>query len=176
MVFSRSPLDEVYSISLEPHVDQRGFFARVFCEREFASYKLATKYVQWSISFNERKGTLRGMHFQLPPQQETKIVRCTKGSAYDVVLDLRRDSPTYLQWASFELTAGNHISVYVPPGCAHGFQTLEPKTELFYQISEFYDAVAASGVRWNDPLFGIKWPLPDPILSEQDQFYPDFHL
>jgi dTDP-4-dehydrorhamnose 3,5-epimerase len=174
MIFTEASLPDVYVISIQAHRDHRGFFARTFCEKELAAYSLPTRYVQWSISFNERKGTLRGMHFQLPPKEESKLVRCTRGAAYDVILDLRRESPTYLRWAAFELTAENHTAVYVPPGCAHGFQTLEPDTELLYHISEFYEPSAAGGVRWNDPAFGIHWPLPDPILSERDRDLPDF--
>jgi dTDP-4-dehydrorhamnose 3,5-epimerase len=129
---------------------------------------------QVSLSWNRRRGTLRGMHFQAAPDEETKIVRCIRGSLHDVLLDLRRDSPAYLRWEACELTAENRLALYVPRGVAHGFQTLADDTELIYQISQFQAAGSARGVRWNDPAFGIAWPLSDPILSDRDREYPDF--
>lgn len=170
----RAGLEGVYLIEIDRLEDDRGFFARTWCRTELRLLGLESELVQSSVSFNTRKGTLRGMHFQLPPFEEAKYVRCTLGAVYDVVLDLRAASSTYRKWAGFELSAENRRSVYVPKGCAHGFQTVEENTELFYQMTESYHPEAASGVRWDDPAFGISWPLPQPILSEADRSYPDF--
>ncbi len=154
--------------------DARGAFARTFCEAEFAAHGLASSFVQCNTSFNRRRGTLRGMHFQREPRPETKLVRCTSGAIFDVALDLRPDSPTYCQWEAFELTAENREALYIPAGCAHGFQTLTDAAEVFYQMGAAYDASLATGVRWDDPHFAIAWPIPDPILSDRDRSYPDF--
>jgi dTDP-4-dehydrorhamnose 3,5-epimerase len=174
MTFEQTFIPGVWIVSLERRDDNRGFFARSFCEREFASHGLLTRFPQCNISFNRKRGTLRGMHFQREPMAEAKLVRCTKGAVYDVVVDLRKQSPTYLRWFGIELTDENRQALYIAAGCAHGFQTLADNAELFYQMSEFYDAAAGDGVRWNDPAFGIKWPLTDPLLSERDATYPDF--
>jgi len=174
VIFKPAAIVGVWSIGLERHADSRGFFARAFCEHEFATHGLVSRFVQCNISYNQCRGTLRGMHFQRPPAAEVKMVRCIRGAAYDVVLDLRPESLTYCGWAAFELTYENRECVYIPEGCAHGFQTLVDGTELFYQMSEFYEPGLADGVRWDDPTFGIEWPLPEPIIAERDRGYPEY--
>jgi dTDP-4-dehydrorhamnose 3,5-epimerase len=174
MKFAETRLAGVYVIDLERIADERGFFARTWCRKELESHALETDVSQCSVSFNARRGTLRGMHFQADPYAETKIVRCTMGAIRDVVLDLRPGSSSFGQWVGVDLTADNRRMVYVPHGCAHGFQTLVDATEVFYQITPSYVPEAARGVRWNDPGFTIEWPLPDPILSDRDRSYPDF--
>jgi dTDP-4-dehydrorhamnose 3,5-epimerase len=154
--------------------DARGFFARTWCAEEYASAGLARETVQASISFNKRRGTLRGMHFQWPPARESKTVRCTRGSMFDVLLDLRPDSPTYLTHESIELDADNRIAVYIPPGVAHGFQTLADDTEVLYLMSDFFAPGLEGVVRWDDAAFGIGWPAGDRTLSERDANSPDF--
>lgn len=153
----------------ERKADLRGFFARTWCAKEFASAGLNSKLVQCSISFNEKRGTLRGLHYQAAPHAEDKLVRCTRGAIYDVIVDLRPDSATYRRWHAEELTADNRRMLYVPLGVAHGFQTLTDHAEVFYQMSEFYHPDLARGVRWNDPILGIPWPVPNPIISDRDQ-------
>jgi dTDP-4-dehydrorhamnose 3,5-epimerase len=167
-------LPGVFTLEIEPQLDERGMFARLWCRNELERAGLQTDVAQSSVSFNLRKGTLRGLHFQVPPHDEVKIVRCTRGAIFDVALDLRRSSPTFKRWIALELSADNRRAVYIPSGCAHGFQTLVPETEVFYQISTFYVPEAARGVRWNDPAFGIQWPEDDRIISVRDQSYPDF--
>lgn len=175
MVFTETALPGAFLVDLERREDERGFFARAWCEREFSEQGLATRVVQCNLSFNRERGTLRGMHFQRPPHAEVKLVRCTRGAVYDVVIDMRPDSPTFKQWLGVELTAENGRALYVPEGFAHGYQTLVPETETFYQVSEFYAPEAEGGVRWNDSAFGIEWPLADePVLSEKDRTWPDF--
>ena len=174
MNFIATGLQGVFEIQIERHCDERGFFARTWCEKEFASHDLNPKLVQCNVSFNARKGTLRGMHFQAPPHAETKLVRCTRGSIYDVVLDLRPESSTYKQWVGLTLSEENRTLVYIPEGCAHGFITLEDDTEVFYQMSEFYDPESARGVRWDDPAFGIVWPAQVEVISERDASYLAF--
>jgi dTDP-4-dehydrorhamnose 3,5-epimerase len=159
---------------MEKHADHRGFFARTYCEREFEAHGLNSRYVQSSVSFNLRKGTLRGMHFQAAPFQEAKLVRCSRGSIYDVIIDLRLDSSTFKQHYGLELSAENGKMLYVPEGFAHGFQTLEDNSEVFYQISQFYSPEHARGVRWNDTAFGINWPPAERTILERDQSYADF--
>ena len=173
MTFNRTKLAGVFEITLNPKIDDRGFFARTWCEREFRDNGLNPAVAQCSLSFNSRSGTLRGMHFQAS-MPEAKTVRCTRGSVYDVVLDLRPDSPTFKSWIAITLSAADRNGVYVPEGCAHGFLTLEDETEVFYQISEFYDSNLSRGVRWNDPAFGIAWPRLPEVISERDQNYPNF--
>jgi dTDP-4-dehydrorhamnose 3,5-epimerase len=175
MIFHETNLAGVFDIYPDAKCDERGFFARTWCQKEFEEKRLVSTLAQCSISFNNRKGTLRGMHYQDEPYAETKVVRCTRGAIYDVALDLRRDSPTFQQWVARELTAENRHMLYIPQGCAHGFLTLEDNTEIFYQISEFFDAPSARGVRWNDPAFGIAWPGEAEVISERDRTYPDFH-
>lgn len=174
MKFAEAALPGVYFIDIEPLEDERGFFARVWCRDELERKSLASDLAQMSLSFNRRKGTLRGMHYQAAPHEEVKLVRCTRGAIYDVLLDLRRDSPTFRQWISAKLTAENRRTLYVPKGIAHGFQTLADDTEILYQISEFHHPESARGVRWDDPAFEIDWPDRRPILSERDVSYPDF--
>lgn len=161
---------------LEPErlEDERGFFTRTWCAREAEAQGLNPQFVQCSVSWNRRKGTLRGMHHQRAPYLEAKLVRCTRGALLDVILDLRTDSPTFGQWQALELTQDNGLQLYIPAGFAHGFQTLQNDTEVLYQISEFHHPASAAGVRWNDPAFDIHWPLPDPILSAKDASYPDY--
>ena len=174
MIFRSTKIAGVFEIELEGKPDERGFFARSWCCDEFAAQGLNSRLAQCSISFNHRQGTLRGMHFQAAPHSEAKLIRCTKGAVYDVALDLRRDSPTFRQWTSAVLTADNHLMLYIPEGCAHGFLTLEDNCEIFYQISEFYAPEAARGVRWNDAAFAIDWPGKVNVISSRDASYPDF--
>ncbi len=174
MLFHETKLPGAFEIHLEPHLDDRGFFARSWCQKEFEAHGLNPKLVQCNVSFNTRKGTLRGMHFQTQALAEAKVVRCTRGAIYDVVLDLRPSSPAYRNWIAVLLTATNRHMVYVPEGCGHGFLTLEDETEIFYQMSEFYDAESAHGVRWNDPAFRIEWPEKVNVISQRDEAYPPF--
>jgi len=174
MIYYETKLKGVFVIELERLEDERGFFARAWCQHEFEEHGLNPRLAQCNISFNNRRGILRGLHYQVAPHAETKLVRCTRGALYDVIVDLRPDSLTFKQWVAVELTADNHRMVYIPEGLTHGFQTLADDTEVFYQMSEFYHPEGVRGVRWNDPAFGIGWPLPDPILSARDRSYPDF--
>lgn len=161
-------------INLEKREDDRGFFARTFCQREFAEQGLEIQVAQCGISFSERKGTLRGMHYQVAPFEEAKLVRCSTGRIYDVIVDLRRDSPTFGKSFGIELSAQNRKMLYVPRQFAHGFQTLESNAEVSYQMSQFYSPEHSRGVRWNDPVFGIVWPPDERTINERDQNYPDF--
>ncbi len=174
MIFLKTALPDVFEIHLDEKHDDRGFFARTWCEREFRDHGLNPKIVQCSVSFNERAGTLRGLHYQAEPHAEDKLVRCTRGAIYDVVLDLRPDSSTFTKWVGRELTAVNRHALYVPRGCGHGFITLQDQTEVLYQMSEFYFPESARGVRWNDPAFGIEWPGTTEVISERDRSYEDF--
>ncbi len=174
MIFTETNLKGAYIIEPEKLADDRGFFARVWCQQEFSDRGLDPSLVQSSISFNHQQGTLRGMHLQLPPSAEVKLVRCTRGAIYDVIVDLRLDSATYLHWIGVKLTAGDRNALYIPKGFAHGFQTLEEDTEVFYQISEFYNLDLARGFRWNDPTFKINWPLAISIMSDRDRTYPNY--
>ena len=174
MIFSKTKLKGAIIIELEKLEDERGFFTRSFCTREFETHALNPRVVQCNISFNKKKGTLRGLHFQKDPYEETKLVRCTLGAICDVIVDLRSSSETFKQWVSVELTAHNGKMLYVPEGFAHGFQTLEDNTEIFYQMSEFYNPESASGIRWNDPVFNIQWPEDERAISEKDRQFPDF--
>lgn len=174
MIFSETKLKGAFVIELEPHYDERGFFSRSWCQREFREHGLHPDLVQCSISFNQHRGTLRGMHLQIQPFREAKLVRCTRGAICDVIIDLRSGSETYLHWVGVELSADNRRALYVPEGFAHGFQTLEDETEVFYQMSEFYAPECSWGVRWNDPAFAIKWPLPVSVISAKDSHLPDF--
>lgn len=176
MIFTETRLKGAYIIEPERLEDERGFFARTFCQKEFEANGLNPRLVQCSLSFNRRKGTLRGMHFQVAPVAEAKLVRCTKGAIYDIILDLWPDSSTYCQWLAVELNAENRKMIYIPEGFAHGFQTLEDDTEVCYQMSEFYAPEYARGVRWDDPAFRIEWPLPVKIISEKDMSYKGFKL
>ncbi len=161
-------------IDLELHADQRGFFARTYCREEFESHGLKPQVLQCNVSFNRQKGTLRGMHFQAAPFGEAKLVRCTSGSIYDVIIDLRSSSPTFKQYFDVVLSAENRKMLYIPEEFAHGFQTLEDNTEVFYQMSQVFSAPHARGVRWDDPAFGVEWPQGERIIIERDRNYPDF--
>ncbi len=172
MRVTKTRVPGVFVIELEPIEDERGFFARTWCAEEFRHHRLNADLAQCSVSFNRNRGTLRGMHYQVDPWAETKLVRCTSGAIYDVALDLRPDSPAYRQWVGVELTARNHLGLYIPEGVAHGFQTLADDSEVFYQISVPYHPESGRGVRWNDPAFGVRWPLAEPQLSERDASYP----
>jgi dTDP-4-dehydrorhamnose 3,5-epimerase len=174
VTFQETKLAGVFEVLLEINSDERGFFARTWCEREFGDHGLAAKIVQCSVSMNKRKGTLRGVHYQAAPFAETKIVRCTTGAIYDVALDLREHSPTFKQWFGTVLSAENRRALYIPEGCAHGFLTLVDETEVLYQMSEFYHPEAGRGIRWNDPTFQIGWPGRAEVISERDRTYPDF--
>ncbi|MEA5463764.1 dTDP-4-dehydrorhamnose 3,5-epimerase [Leptothoe sp. PORK10 BA2] len=174
MKFIPTHLKDAYIIEPERLEDERGFFARTWCKEEFSINGLDPNVFQCSISFNIKRGTLRGMHLQLPPFAETKLVRCTRGAIYDVIIDLRPSSETYLQWTFAELTPDNQKTLYVPKGFAHGFQTLEDNTEIFYQISESYAPEHARGIRWNETIFNIDWPEPVSLMSRRDQEYEDF--
>jgi dTDP-4-dehydrorhamnose 3,5-epimerase len=173
MIFTETILRGAYLIRPERLEDDRGFFARVWCRKEFEAHGLGATLVQCNVSFNASRGTLRGMHFQAAPHEEAKLVRCTMGAIYDVIVDLRKKSPTYLRHFGEVLSAENRIMLYVPEGFAHGFITLEDRTEVFYQMSAFYNAESASGVRWNDPSLGIRWPDEVRVISERDRNYPD---
>jgi dTDP-4-dehydrorhamnose 3,5-epimerase len=174
MIFRDSELLGVRVLEVEELADVRGFFARTWCEREFRKHGLASRMVQASVSYNKKKGTLRGMHYQAYPSKEARLVRCTRGATFNAVVDLRPHSATFLRHLSLTSTAENHTALYVPPGCALGFQTLEDETEVFYQMSTFYAPAHARGFRWNDPAFGVQWPDDDRIILDRDRTYPDF--
>lgn len=174
MKFSSTPLQGAYLIQLDAHGDHRGFFARFFCEREFAENGLETRFVQANDSLTTAGGTLRGMHYQLPPAAEVKLVRCVRGALHDVIIDLRPDSPSYLKWFGADLTAENRVMMYVPRGFAHGFITLCDDTEALYLVSAFYSPENERGVRFDDPLFGIRWPAAATDISVKDRERPDY--
>jgi len=169
MRFTATNLEGSFIIEPEPHEDGRGLFARTFCAREFREQGLADSFVQCNTSWNARKGTVRGLHYQISPSSEVKLVRCTAGALWDLIVDLRPDSPTYMQHVGIELTATNRLALYIPEMFGHGFQTLEDGTEVFYQMSEFYAPKLARGLRYDDPKLGVKWPLPVASISDQDQ-------
>lgn len=175
MIFEETKLGGAFVLDLERREDPRGFFARTWCANELADHGLATRLVQANMSWNPRPGTLRGMHFQHAPHAETKLVRCTRGAIYDVIIDLREESPTFKDWIGIELTDENRRALYVPEGFAHGFQTLVPECEVHYLVTEFYTPSAEGGVRWDDPAFAIEWPDPEnALVSEKDASWPDF--
>ncbi len=175
MILTELPLPGAFLVEMEKLTDERGYFARTFCRAEFARAGLTSPVEQCSTSFNRRRGTLRGMHFQVAPHGEAKLVRCTRGALYDVIVDLRPDSPTRTRWVGVELTADNRRALYVPEGFAHGYQTLADETETYYQVSAFYAPSAERGVRWDDPAFAIEWPDPEPaVMSEKDRNWPDY--
>ena len=174
MIFKETELAGAFVIELESFSDDRGFFARAWCAREFKEQGLAAFTAQANISFNHTKGTLRGMHYQVAPYEEVKLVRCISGALYDVIIDIRKDSPTCGQHFGVELSAENRKMLYVPAGFAHGFQTLQDNTEAFYQVSEFYTPSAEHGVRYNDPDMGIDWPCEVSVISEKDANWPDY--
>jgi dTDP-4-dehydrorhamnose 3,5-epimerase len=174
MIFTNTKLVDAYIIELEKRYDDRGFFSRSWCQKEFADHGLNPSLVQVNISYNKKCGTLRGMHYQLKPFQESKLVRCVRGAIYDVIIDLRQSSSTYQQWLGVQLTADNYKMLYVPEGFAHGFQTLEDNTEVTYQVSEFYAPQFEGGVRYDDPAFGIFWPVDVQVISDKDRNWPDY--
>ena len=174
MEFRKTKLPDVFEIRIESHFDERGFFARTWCQDEFEKHGLDTRIVQCSISYNEHKGTLRGMHYQAHPFCEAKVVRCTAGAIYDVALDLRPQSSTYLQWVAAVLSSKERNMLYIPEGFAHGFLTLEDKSEVLYQMSERYHPEASRGLRWDDNAFQISWPDKVRVISERDRTFPDF--
>jgi len=174
VIFLETKIRGALLIEPERLEDERGFFARAWSEREFETRGLNPRLVECSLSFNVRRGTLRGMHYQIEPYREAKLVRCTMGAIYDVILDLRRDSKTFKEWLAVDLTAESRKMLYIPEGVAHGFQTLVDNTEVFYQISEVHNLESARGVRWDDAEFGVIWPIRDPIMSLRDGSYPDF--
>jgi len=176
MIFKATPLDGAFVIELEKHQDDRGYFARTFCQREFADQGLTTNIAQANSSLSRYKGTLHGMHYQTEPHAETKLVRCIRGAVFDVIIDLRPESESFCQWFGSELTADNGKMMYVPEGFAHGYQTLKDNSELFYMVSQFYTPEVEKGVRWNDKRFRISWPETNKILlSDKDRAWPDFH-
>jgi dTDP-4-dehydrorhamnose 3,5-epimerase len=175
MRFRETPLHGAFVLEIEPHTDERGYFTRLWCAQEFEQHGLPTRLVQESLSRNLRRGTVRGMHTQLPPSQEGKLVSCVSGSVYDVIVDARPGSPTFLQHFGVELSAEAHNALYIPPNMLHGFQTLEDNTEVFYRMTDFHAPDLAFGARWNDPAFGIRWPIDsDLVMNERDRAYPDF--
>jgi dTDP-4-dehydrorhamnose 3,5-epimerase len=177
MVFQRTPVVGVFEIEPEPREDDRGFFARSYCWREFVAHGLNPQVVQCNVSYNRLRGTLRGMHYQIAPSHEAKLIRCVRGSLYDVAVDVRPGSPTFRHWVAAELRAAPgqpSRMLYVPEGVAHGFLTLEDDTEVIYQMSEFHAPEAARGFRWNDPAFAVDWPEPVRVISDRDRSYPDF--
>lgn len=174
MNFQPLGIEGVMQVDVEAAADARGSFARLHCEREFEAHGLAQRMVQTSVSHSRQRGTVRGMHFQWPPSREGKLVRCIRGSVLDVVIDLRPDSPDYTRHLSLELSAASRRAVFIPPGLAHGFQTLEDDVEVLYQMTGFYEPALAAGVRWNDLAFGIAWPLPVAAIHERDAAYADF--
>jgi len=176
MIFTETKIKGMYIIEPELLADERGFFARSFCKDEFRNHGLETDIVQCNISYNQKKGTLRGMHYQVQPHEEAKVVSCMKGAIYDVALDLREKSKTFCQWIATEINDQNYKMIYIPKGCAHGFQTLEDDCVVYYQMGEFYHPECARGVRWNDPTIGIIWPKSGRIISEKDNLLPNLKI
>ncbi len=176
MHFEKTELNGAFIIDINEIIDKRGFFARAWCQQEFEEYGITSKLVQANISFNRRKGTLRGRHYQCAPYEEAKLVRCTRGGIFDVLVDLRPSSPTYTKWIGVELTAENHRMLFVPEGFAHGYQTLLDDTEVFYQVSEIYMPNAENGARYDDPAFGITWPLEALVISDKDAGWPLYSI
>ena len=176
MIFTETELKGAYIIEIEKLKDHRGFFARSWCQNEFKDHGLRSVWSQANVSYNKKMGTLRGMHYQLSPYEETKLVRCTRGGIYDVIIDLRPASPTYTQWIGVELTAESYKMLYVPENFAHGFITLEDDTEVTYQVSQFYTPGSERGIRWDDPAFSIDWPIEVQVISDKDKSWPDYTL
>jgi len=174
MILTETKLKGAYIIDVKRLEDERGFFGRSFCQKEFEAHGLSAHVRQANVSYNKKKGTLRGMHMQLAPHEESKLVRCTRGAIYDVIIDMRPDSATYKQWIGVELTADNYRMLFVPEGFAHGFITLADNTDVTYQVTAFYTPGAERGIRWNDPAFNIEWPIAPVVISEKDQAHADF--
>jgi dTDP-4-dehydrorhamnose 3,5-epimerase len=176
MIFTETKLKSAFLIGVSKFEDDRGFFGRSFCQKEFQEHGLNPNVSQANVSYNKKKGTLRGMHYQVAPYEEVKLVRCTRGAICDVIIDMRTGSPTYRQWTYAELTADNYLMLYVPEGFAHGFQTLEDDTEVVYQVSQFYTPGSERGIRYDDPVFKIEWPLAVQVISEKDRNWPDYRV
>jgi dTDP-4-dehydrorhamnose 3,5-epimerase len=176
MIFTETKLAGAYIVDLEPRADERGFFARAFCGNEFGAHAMKTTVAQANMSFNAKKGTLRGMHYQIPPAAETKFIRCVRGGIYDVIIDMRPASPTFMQHIGVELTADNRRALYIPEMFAHGFQTLSDDTEVLYLVGEFYTPGYERGLRYDDPAFNLEWPLPVSVISEKDANLPLYSL
>ena len=175
MIFKETRLQGAFIVEMEPIGDNRGFFARAWCQREFEARGLIACFVQNNITVSPKRGTLRGLHYQMAPHEEAKLVRCTQGAIYDVIIDLRPDSSTYMEWIGTELTAANRNMIYIPGGFAHGYQILMDDTEVFYQVGQFYAPEYECGIRWDDPTFAIDWPIAPPLtLSEKDRHWPDY--
>ncbi len=175
MIFKRTSIIGAYTIELEEHGDERGFFARTWCKKEFMTQGLTSNIVQANIAFTKKKGTIRGMHYQIAPNEEAKLMRCIKGAIYDVIIDLRPESSTYKQWLGVELSSENRKMFYVPEGFAHGYQSLTDNVETLYMVSEFYSPDSERAIRWNDPAFSIKWPINEDLtISDKDRNWPDF--
>lgn len=174
MIFKKTKLRGAFIIEIKPINDERGFFARSWCQKEFEEYGLESAMVQANMSYSKVRGTLRGLHYQVSPHEEAKLIRCTHGAIYDVIIDLRADSPTYKESIGVELSAKNHKMLYVPEGFAHGYLTLEDDVEASYQVSQFYTPGAEKGIRWDDPEFGIQWPIPIKAISEKDKQHRNF--
>lgn len=172
MIFTALPLSGAYAVDIQRHADERGFFARAYCTEEFAAKGLGPELRQCSVSYSARKGTLRGMHYQSAPHEEHKLVRCTAGAIFDVIVDIRRSSPTYLRWCGEELTADNRRALFIPPGFAHGFVSLADNTEVYYMISVAHALEFSRGLRWDDAAFAIKWPMSPTVVSARDAAYP----
>jgi dTDP-4-dehydrorhamnose 3,5-epimerase len=174
LIFTETNLKGAFIIDVKKLEDERGFFGRTFCQKEFEEHGLNPHVVQANVSYNKIKGTLRGMHFQLHPYEETKLVRCVRGGIFDVIIDLRKDSPTYTKWIGVELREESYRMLFVPEGFGHGFITLEDNTEVIYQVSQFYTPGSESGIRWNDPAFNIEWPIEPVLISEKDRQHSDY--
>lgn len=174
MIFNETKIPGVFEIELDRKGDDRGFFARMWCQREFEEHGLTAQVVQTNVSFSRHKGTLRGLHYQRPPHAEAKLIRCLRGAIFDVAVDLREDSPTYREWVGVELTPERRNMLFVPEGCAHGFQTLEDDSEVLYQVSAFYAPEAEAGARYDDPAFGVEWPLEVSVISDKDTRWAPF--
>lgn len=174
MIFKETELKGAYIIESEPLKDERGYFARTYCQNDFRQNGLELTIAQCDVSYNRQKGTLRGLHYQSAPHEEAKLVSCTRGAMYDVIVDIREQSPTYCRWLAVELTEQNHKMLYIPKGFAHGFQTLADDTRVYYQMSEYYHPELARGIRWNDSAFSIKWPVKISIMAAKDHQFPDF--
>lgn len=176
MIFTETELKGAFILDVKKLEDERGFFGRSYCQKEFDDHGMTSRVVQANVSYNKSKGTLRGMHYQMSPYEETKLVRCVRGAIYDVIIDLRKDSPTYTKWIGVELKEDSYRMLFVPEGFAHGFITLEDNTEVIYQVSQFYTPGAENGLRWNDPSFNIKWPIEPVIISEKDKQHSDYTI
>jgi dTDP-4-dehydrorhamnose 3,5-epimerase len=175
MIFTETKLKDAFIIEIEKIGDERGFFARVWCQNEFEARGLNSCWVQANLAFSKKRGTLRGLHYQIAPYEEAKLMRCIRGAMYDVIVDLRQDSPTYKQWLGVELTEDNRRMLYVPEGFAHGYQTLVDDTEVFYPVSQFYTPGAERGMRWDDPAFAVEWPVTENLtVSEKDKSWPEY--